>query len=293
MSNEIQVSQVLDKRGVVARLVEVIRALFQRIAAWVAATRDRMRRVRELESFARTVLAEGVLDDDGLTELLARQHALELKNEDLGLLPRRMVDMVVRQPLRTNRMSPAQDASLDRIVQQFGGSESRVRTLRKRLTQARLLYDIDAGELPTVTVCGLILQGGERAHWAEPGVILEERVVSRRYEGGSTGVSFRIAKGVTYRVGAHRGHLVSRRAMVPVSEGVFVMTNKRVLFNGSGKSLAAKWERVLSLNVLEDGCMLTLENRTQSTIIQFHSRQNTAVVAAVASRLSQRASDEV
>lgn len=286
MADETEIEAGIAGQGWFARLTEPVRAGLRGLAAWFAVRRDRVRRVRELESFARTVLSAGVLDDPALAALVARQCELGLMNEDLGALPRRMVNMIVCEPMRSNRMSPAQDRSLDLVVSQFGASESQVSALRRQLSQARLLYDIDAGHLPTVAVSGLLLQNGEQAHWAEPGVILEERVVSRQYEGGSSGVSIRIAKGLTYRVGRHRGQLVSKRAMVPVSEGMFVMTSRRVLFNGSGRSVAARWEKVLSFNVLEDGCVLTIENRSHSTVIQFRSRQNTPVISAVAARLA-------
>lgn len=286
MGTEIEIRSAASERGALARISGGITGVLLKCRAWVLAVLDRMRRVRELENLARSLLASGVLDDAGLEALRARQRELGLTNRELGLLPWRMVRMAVKRPSLTGRMSPEQDRTLDLLVAHFGASASQVRGQRTRLAQARLLHAIEAGQLPEVTVTGVLLQAGERAHWAEPGEILEERVVSRQYEGGSRGVSIRIAKGVSYRIGAHRGHIVSKRAMVPVSTGVLVLTNKRVVFAGSGKSVAAKWERVVALNVLEDGCVLTTENRAQSTVIRFRSRANSQVVAAMVARLS-------
>jgi hypothetical protein len=77
--------------------------------------------------------------------------------------------------------------------------------------------------------------------------------VGRHYEGGSQGVSFRLAKGITYRVGARRGHLVSDKQVMPVSTGNFVMTNKRAVFAGDAKSFALKFDKIINLELYANG----------------------------------------
>jgi hypothetical protein len=57
------------------------------------------------------------------------------------------------------------------------------------------------------------------------------------YQGGSQGVSLRVMKGVSYRVGGHRGTFVPAPELLKiVDEGTAVVTNQRVVFQGAGKT---------------------------------------------------------
>ncbi|MDD5451975.1 MAG: hypothetical protein PHT49_08795 [Desulfovibrionales bacterium] len=82
-------------------------------------------------------------------------------------------------------------------------------------------------------------------------------MVRRRYEDGSHGVSIRIAKGLSYRIGAHRGHIVSDTAIVTVSLGQFVLTSKRAIFRGDKKSFNIKLDKILDLEFYNDGVKIT------------------------------------
>lgn len=57
------------------------------------------------------------------------------------------------------------------------------------------------------------------------------------YQGGSQGVSFRVAKGVSYRVGGHRGTFTPGPEVLKIVDtGTAVVTNQRVVFQGEGKT---------------------------------------------------------
>jgi hypothetical protein len=57
------------------------------------------------------------------------------------------------------------------------------------------------------------------------------------YQGGSQGVSLRVMKGVSYRVGGHKGTFVPAPELLKiVDQGTAVITNQRVVFQGAGKT---------------------------------------------------------
>ncbi len=92
------------------------------------------------------------------------------------------------------------------------------------------------GNLPTVNLqieggSPVVLKKGEIVHFADKATLKELKTVSLGYEGGSHGVSFRIAKGISYRVGAHRGHVVREDRFVETSRGVFIITNQRLFLH--------------------------------------------------------------
>ncbi len=93
------------------------------------------------------------------------------------------------------------------------------------------LPDVTGDVISAINSTGttLVLSKGEKVFLSCPAKLMEMRVVSLGYKGGSTGVSIRIAKGVTYRVGSHKGHVVKENRLVRTSEGVLILTNKRLL----------------------------------------------------------------
>jgi hypothetical protein len=127
-----------------------------------------------------------------------------------------------------------------------------------------------------------VLQKAERVYWSEQGSLLEERVVRRGYEGGSHGISFRIAKGVSYRVGAHRGHLVTDKAVLPVSSGDLIVTSKRVIFRGDTKSFNFKLDKLLDVQFYSDGVRL-MDDKGKPRLVQFAETGNGDVVGAILS----------
>ena len=146
------------------------------------------------------------------------------------------------------------------------------------------MAEIQEGNLPTTQVNNVIFQKGEQAHWTEAGDILEERVVGRRYQGGSSGVSFRIAKGVSYRVGAHRGNIVTDKAVVPVRSGDLIITNKRAIFRGDKKSFVLSIAKLLDVHFFTNGVKLT-DDKGKPRTVKFETKENVDIVGAVLSRV--------
>ena len=125
----------------------------------------------------------------------------------------------------------------------------------------------------------IFFKKNERPLWVEPAVLYEEVVVDRRYEGGSQGVSFRIAKGVNWRVGSTRGRLVSEKGNVPVDEGQFVITDQRLIFNGDIKSFDTNLTKIISVNIHPDGMTYSQSNRTKKRIVNFPSNNGDIICA--------------
>lgn len=259
-------------------------SVLARIFAWFRLDSARRKRIAELRVMARAALLDGVLSDDELSALVARQRALGLSDEDVRFFRNELFQMALTAAAADRRVTPKEEESLERIARHFNLA-GKIERSREHLARFRLLYEIDQGNLPSVDVSGLVLQRGEVAHWAEPAAILEERVVSREYVGGSHGVSFRIAKGVSYRVGAQRGRMVSKTAVVPVSRGALVLTNKRVVFAGDRKSFSHPWARILALNLFEDGAQISSTTRSAPAVVQFENQANAEIVGAVVSQL--------
>lgn len=77
--------------------------------------------------------------------------------------------------------------------------------------------------------------------------------VTRRFEGGSHGVSIRVAKGLYYRIGAFKGHPVETSQMVLVDTGFLGVTTKNIYFAGGAKAIRIPYSKVTAFRPYSDG----------------------------------------
>lgn len=81
----------------------------------------------------------------------------------------------------------------------------------------------------------LQLHAGERALQVLSGAsLIEPRRGPGHYQGGYSGFSFRIAKGVRYNVGGSRGtYMQGDESPMPIDTGTVTITDQRVVFQGT------------------------------------------------------------
>lgn len=122
-------------------------------------------------------------------------------------------------------------------------------------------FDEVSGEAPIVT------KKGEEVVLIASGVALVEvRRGKATYSGGSRGISVRVAKGVSYRVGAHQGTVQAAPEQPTIIDtGEFVVTNRRAVFVGDKHTREFQWSKLLACNDYAHSgrilFMLPVENR--------------------------------
>lgn len=138
---------------------------------------------------------------------------------------------------------------------------------------------LNAGRLPAVEAPTLISKRGEVVHLETSAALMKE-VAVREWRGGSQGVSFRVAKGVRYRVGSTRGHIVTVGTQLQVADtGLLAITNQRAVFLGSRKTVEMPYARLVGLHQYSDAISFSLSNRQNAPLIKVG--MNTDVLAAL------------
>lgn len=118
---------------------------------------------------------------------------------------------------------------------------------------------------------GLVMSSDETYIATIPTQLIESRSNGSSYVGGSQGVSFRIMKGVSYRVGATRGHLEKNPdTLQVVDEGKATFTSKRIVF--AGTSATREWQLAKMVNA-DPGpngiqIMISVSNRQKPSGLQ-------------------------
>jgi len=169
--------------------------------------------------------------------------------------------------------------NLDEVWKKELGQFTDAEQQRKRIIYIESIISGIKNETFITPPQNIFFKKNERPLWVEAAVLYEEVVIDRRYEGGSQGVSFRIAKGVNWRVGATRGRMVSEKGTVPVDEGQFVVTDQRLIFSGNLKSFDTVLSKIISVNIHPDGITFSQSNRTKKRMVNFPSNNGDIVCA--------------
>jgi hypothetical protein len=136
--------------------------------------------------------------------------------------------------------------------------EMEARGVLAKVAMGRALRDISEGRIPQfipqpVMPVHLNLQKSEELVWLFERVPYIEQVKQRHYVGATSGMSFRVAKGMYYRVGGIKGHSETTTEMRRVDEGVLGVTTKHLYFSGNQKSFRIPYAKIVSFQPYSDG----------------------------------------
>ena len=106
----------------------------------------------------------------------------------------------------------------------------------------------------------VITKKDEAVYYAVPARYFTTKEKVTGYNRGSMGVSVKVAKGVTLRPGAGKAKAI-REDVTSYADGVFVVTNQRVLFMGQKDNFEIPIKKISALNpVSETGFMICYGN---------------------------------
>lgn len=146
---------------------------------------------------------------------------------------------------------------------------------------------INGGRLPEADASdySFMPRKGERVHMVIRATLMKDEAI-KEWRGGSHGMSFRIAKGVTYRTGRSRGQMVViGTRLVAEDAGDLALTSARAVFAGNRKTLEFAYPKLVSMEVFNDGLRLGVSNRQAASLFKLPSGD---VAAAMINAAVQR-----
>ena len=123
-----------------------------------------------------------------------------------------------------------------------------------KVGQAAVLRDLQNGIYPVCNVqLPIILSKNEHVLWAYNGVSMFMEKIERETIGRSGGFSFRVCKGVTYRVGQFKGHPVEHSRMNFEGKGALIVTNKNLIFYSQQNNNKVPFNKIVGITPYSDG----------------------------------------
>src|SRR5206468_2018049 len=148
-----------------------------------------------------------------------------------------------------------------------------------------VIAGVNAGRLPGAAPPYHILVKPEENVLIEGYASMLKEVADRQWQGGSSGVSFRITKGVRYRVGQTQGHMQQVGTKVIVSDsGVLSVTSTRVVFSGKTSTREIPYAKLFNLTVFSIGvteCIAIAVSKGQDIDTQTYAISNPHMFAAI------------
>lgn len=133
------------------------------------------------------------------------------------------------------------------LVHTAGRSQVRAAEIKAK-TQAEYQAVLNAPLTP-IKPNSARLKAGEIAYGSLPCTLQEMKTVG--YTAGTSGVSVRVAKGVTLRSSGTRG--AAKKGLLATATGELVITNSRLIFAGDKKSFVVQLNNLLNYTNYENG----------------------------------------
>lgn len=118
--------------------------------------------------------------------------------------------------------------------------------------------------LSPVTNPPIILKKNEEADLVLNGILLREPRAVRQTYGGYGGPTFRVAKGVSFRLGSVAAHSESHEELRDIDKGTLVLTNKRLIFIGSKRTNNIDLKKIIAIEAYKDGIGSQRENKQKT-----------------------------
>ena len=110
----------------------------------------------------------------------------------------------------------------------------------------------------------VILKPGEDLLFALPNVVLKEPRSVRKSSGSYGGPSFRVAKGVYFRMGRFGSTSESHQQIRDIDRGILTVTKERFVFSGRMKTINIDLRKIVQADPFLDGMAIHKEGREKT-----------------------------
>lgn len=162
-----------------------------------------------------------------------------------------IVEKSVDVALDDNYLSQDEEKRISNFMDHYGISSEQIRSsYLNKIVQGAIIRDLFDGNVnPRISVSNapFNFMKKEVLIWCGNAFISEIKTV-KEWVGGTSGFSFRVAKGVYWRVGGIKGHRIEKQINKELGDGVIAITNYHVYMKtGQIDSMRIKLDKIISV----------------------------------------------
>lgn len=217
-------------------------------------------------------------------ELRRIAHLHGLSDQDIRRASIRAATIYANFFLQDGFLDPQEEVRLQLVFSKLGVTLADVdQSIAHAIQLGKHVQLIAAGQLPVIHPSQLpvAVSPAETVHAIAYCSIFEDRVVARQTVGGSVGMRFRVAKGVSVGVGGFRGVSVPITQNQCVSNGPLLLTSFGARYMGSAKGFQKSWSKIAGVNPCADGIVFFFSDRVNPAVLRYADRRVAPIVEAV------------
>lgn len=129
---------------------------------------------------------------------------------------------------------------------------------------------INEGKIPNIQGTNLNLSNGETCCYMDKAYTFKDKTITTGYTGRNSGVSIRIAKGLSYRTGGGNSQAI-REIQRTTYNGILYLTTKRIIYTSQNESFDKTFDKITSIQEAKDGLIIQIGSNTYSIVTNTHS----------------------
>lgn len=210
---------------------------------------------RKFQKHFDMAVRDGVLTSRESRELTELAGDLKVNQGEVDKIRRdhfnRVTAPMIAEFTATRRLSPAQEAELATVANRLGINLE----LDDTIEMCRELWAWENGEQVYLAEAAspILLKSGETCCFTAPAVWKQMKIVKTRIGSRGFSTSFRIMKGVSYRVSNLKPVYSEAEGLAVVDVGSLSLSNKRLTFAGNQRSTSINHGRILDVQLYQDG----------------------------------------
>ena len=164
-----------------------------------------------------------------------------------------------------NKNNKEKELEAQRVAENNARLAEEEKQKEKELEQLQLKWeeiknDYKINGLPVIVPATLKLTKNEVCYFEGNASFCKNKTQTVGYEGGSRGVSFRVMKGISFRVGNYQGHYVKEQ-ITEKTDGTIYLTSKKVVYTAPTNSRVIKYDDIVNLSVVQDMLQIQTDER--------------------------------
>ncbi len=183
-----------------------------------------------------------------------------------------VLDKAAKNYLKNGFLSQAEKSKIENYINCLGLQINNLPAQFKdsdivKISQSLILGNLQKGIVPKHNFqLPILLTKGENLLWVYNDAELFMEKVEREWVGRSGGFSFRIMRGVYYRVGQSKGKPIEHSHMQSYGKGSLFVTSKNLIFYSAEKSVKIPYSKLVGITPYSDGIEIHKENSKRMAI---------------------------
>lgn len=177
---------------------------------------------------------------------------------------------IVAHQLRNGTLSPEDYSKITSASKKLNINLSFDEELKNYIEKLIEFWKVDNEDLPIKSV-DISLQSNEVCHYITDVKWMENKTITTSVNYSGISASFKIAKGIRYRVGNIKPQRVTVDKLVEIDKGRLYVTNNRIIFMGNRKNFNIKYQSILSIVPYTDGVEIEKDSGKSPVLICVNS----------------------